>query len=135
MKGPLKRENAVLLGILLVYALFFTAVIYFSAKVETIALFQAITESRVLLLSLLSLFAVMFFLVLFNLSQIIVDKYRNREGAKFRLRLTILLLVITLIPLVPLSIISNNLISKSIGFWFMSGIEDSLDDAMEVSKE
>jgi two-component system nitrogen regulation sensor histidine kinase NtrY len=135
MKVPLKRENAVLLGILLVYAFFFTAVIYFSARVETIALLQAITESRVLLLSLLALFSVMLFLVLYNLAQIIVDRYRNREGAKFRLRLTILLLVITLIPLLPLSIISNNLISKSIGFWFVSGIEDSLDNAMEVSKE
>jgi nitrogen fixation/metabolism regulation signal transduction histidine kinase len=135
MKIPLKRENAVLLGILLVYALYFTAVVFFSVRVETIALFQAITESRVLLFSLLALFFVMFFLVLFNLAQIIVDRYRNREGAKFRLRLTILLLVVTSIPLVPLSIISNNLIAKSIGFWFLSGIEDSLGNAMEVSKE
>jgi two-component system nitrogen regulation sensor histidine kinase NtrY len=135
MKIPLKRENAVLLGILLVYVLYFIAVIYFSVSVETITLFQVITESRVLLISVLALFSVMFFLVLYNFVQIIVDRYRNREGSRFRLRLTILLLVITSIPLVPLSIISNNLISKSIGFWFVSGIEDSLNNAMEVSKE
>jgi two-component system nitrogen regulation sensor histidine kinase NtrY len=135
MKVTLKRENAVLLSILLVFILYFSTILYFSIKVESIALFQAITESRILLLSLLALFSVMFFLVLFNLVQIVVDRNRNREGARFRLRLTILFLVITSIPLLPLSIISNNLISKSIGFWFVSGIEDSLDNAMEVSKE
>jgi nitrogen fixation/metabolism regulation signal transduction histidine kinase len=135
MKIQLKRENAVLLAILLVYVLYFGAVVAFSVRVETIALFQAITESRVLLVSLLALFSIMFFLVLFNLAQIIIDSSRNREGAKFRLRLTLLLLIITSIPFVPLSIISNNLITKSIGFWFVSGIEDSLDDAMEVSRE
>lgn len=135
MKVQIKRENAVLAGILLVYVLYFGAVVVFSVRVETIALFQAITESRVLLVSLLALFSIMFFLVLFNLAQIFVDRSRNKEGAKFRLRLTVLLLVITSIPFVPLSIISNNLITKSIGFWFVSGIEDSLDDAMEVSRE
>jgi two-component system, NtrC family, nitrogen regulation sensor histidine kinase NtrY len=135
MKVRIKRENAVLAGILLVYVLYFGAVVAFSVRIETIALFQAITESRALLFSLLAFFSIMFFLVLFNLAQIIIDRFRNREGAKFRLRLTVLLLIITSIPFVPLSIISNNFITKSIGFWFVSGIEDSLDNAMEVSRE
>jgi nitrogen fixation/metabolism regulation signal transduction histidine kinase len=76
----------------------------------------------------------MLFLVVFNLSQIIFDKARNREGAKFRFRLTLFFLIITSIPLIPLSIISNNWISKSINLWFVSGIESSLVDAVEVSK-
>jgi nitrogen fixation/metabolism regulation signal transduction histidine kinase len=36
---------------------------------------------------------------------------------------------------VPLSLISNNLISKSISLWFVREIEGSLSDALEVSKE
>ncbi len=134
-RKPLKRESIVLITIISVFTLFLIAVIYFSFKVQPIILLQAITKNRLLLIILLILFGVMFLFVLYNIIQVIADRIKNREGSRFRFRLTLLFLIIASIPILPLSVVSNNLISKSISLWFVSGIEDSLTDAIEVSKE
>lgn len=134
-KRPLKRESIVLIGIISVFTAFVISVIYVSFKVEPILLLQAITKNRLLLIILLVIFGVMFVFVLYNLFQIVVDRIKNREGSRFRFRLAFFFLIIASIPIVPLSIVSNNLISKSISLWFVSGIENSLTDAIEVSKE
>ena len=134
-KRPLKRETIILIGIISVFTVFVITVIYISFKVEPILLLQVITKNRLLLIILLFIFGVMFVFVLYNLFQVVVDRIKNREGSRFRFRLTLFFLIIASIPIVPLSIVSNNLISKSISLWFVSGIENSLTDAIEVSKE
>jgi len=131
----LKKENIVIVTIVTLFLLYFGAIVYYSFRVETIDLFQRISKNNILLYLFFALFIIMFALVLFYLIQIISDRVKNREGSKFRLRLTLFFLIITSIPLVPLTIISNNWISKSINMWFMSGIEDSLVDAVEITKE
>jgi len=132
---PQKKESIVVITIILVFILYFTAIIYFSFKVETIVLFQKISKNNILLYLLLFLFLIMFALVLYYIIQIVADRIKKREGSKFRLRLTLFFLIITSIPLIPLTLISNNWISKSINMWFVGGIEDSLVDAVEVTKE
>jgi len=132
---PQKKESIVVITIILVFILYFTAIIYFSFKVETIVLFQKISKNNILLYLLLFLFLIMFALVLYYVIQIVADRIKKREGSKFRLRLTLFFLIITSIPLIPLTLISNNWISKSINMWFVGGIEDSLVDAVEVTKE
>jgi two-component system nitrogen regulation sensor histidine kinase NtrY len=130
-----KRESVVLIGIISIVTVFVAVVIYISFKVEPVLLLQVITRNRLLLILLLILFGVMFVFVLYNLFQLVVDRIKNREGSRFRFRLALFFLIIASIPILPLSIISNNLISKSISLWFVSGIESSLTDAIEVSKE
>jgi nitrogen fixation/metabolism regulation signal transduction histidine kinase len=131
----LKRENILLTVIIVIFSLYFAVITFFIFTIEPISLFESITQNRLLLLSLVVLFAVMFFLVLYNVIRIIRDRVKNIEGSKFRLRLTLLFLLISLIPIVPLSLISNNMISQSINLWFDRGIEGSLVNALEVSKE
>jgi len=129
------RQNIFLIIIIGVFTLYFSAITYFIFSVDPISFFESITQNRILLLSLILIFATMFFLVIYNSVRIIIDRLRNREGSKFRLRLTLFFLLVTLIPIVPLSLISNNLISRSIDLWFVRGVEGSLVDAIEVSKE
>jgi two-component system nitrogen regulation sensor histidine kinase NtrY len=131
----LKKENILLVAIAILFVVYFSAIIYYSSKVETFDLFQRISDHHYLLYLLSGLFLVMFALVLYYIIQIVSDRLRNKEGSKFRLRLTLFFLVITSIPLVPLSIISNNWLSKSINMWFVGGVEDSLQDAVEITKE
>ena len=131
----INRSNIFLIIIIGVFTLYFGAITYFLFNVDPISFFESITQNLVLLLTLILIFAVMFFLVLYNTVRIINDRLRNREGSKFRLRLTLFFLLVTLIPIVPLSLISNNLISKSINLWFVRGVEGSLVNALEVSKE
>ncbi len=131
----LKNKKLVITVLISFFSFYFVAVIYFSFGVDPLIVFQSIVGNRLFLIALILLFSIMLFLVLYNLFQVVMERIKNREGSKFRLRLTVFFLVVTLIPIVPLSLISNNLIAKSINLWFMSGIEGSLMDAMEVSKE
>jgi nitrogen fixation/metabolism regulation signal transduction histidine kinase len=131
----INRRNIFLVIIICIFSLYFSAITYFLFSVDPIFLFESITQNRMLLVSLILILAIMFFLVIYNSVRIIIDRVRNREGSKFRLRLTLFFLLVTLIPIVPLSLISNNLISKSINLWFVRGVEGSLMDALEVSKE
>ena len=135
LRLSIKRQNIFLIIIIGIFSVYFSAITFLLFSVEPIYLFQSISQNRLLLISLILLFSIMFFLVIYNIVRIILDRVRNREGSKFRLRLTLFFLLVTLIPIVPLSLISNNLISKSINLWFVRGIEGSLFDALEVSKE
>jgi nitrogen fixation/metabolism regulation signal transduction histidine kinase len=133
----LKKENILLTIIIIVFSFYFAAITFFTFTVELseLLVLETLTHNRLLLITLLLLFSIMLFLVVYNTIQIVIDRVKNREGSKFRLRLTLFFLLITLISIVPLSLISNNLISKSINLWFVKKIEASLIDALEVSKE
>lgn len=129
------RHNIFLVIIIGVFALYFSAITLFMFTVDPISFFESVTQNPRLLFMLILIFAVMFFLVIYNSVRIIIDRVRNREGSKFRLRLTLFFLLVTLIPIVPLTLISNTLISRSINLWFVRGVEGSLVNAIEVSKE
>ncbi len=131
----LKKENLLLTIVIIVFSFYFAAITFVIFTVEPLELLESLTRNKLLLITLILLFSIMLFLVVYNAIQIVIDRVKNREGSKFRLRLTLFFLLITLIPIVPLSLISNNLISKSINLWFVKGIESSLVNALEVSKE
>ncbi|MGQ9616081.1 MAG: sensor histidine kinase [Spirochaetota bacterium] len=130
-----RKKKPVIIFLVSFFSIYFITTVYFSFVVDPLIVFQSIIEKRLLLIALLLLFSLMLFLVLYNLFQVVKDRVRNKEGSRFRLRLTLFFLALTLIPVVPLALISNNLISRSINLWFMSGIEESLVEALEVSKE
>jgi nitrogen fixation/metabolism regulation signal transduction histidine kinase len=60
---------------------------------------------------------------------------KKREGSKLRLRLTLLFLLVTSIPFIAITIISNNWISNFVNVFFMKDLENSLVGALGVSKE
>jgi nitrogen fixation/metabolism regulation signal transduction histidine kinase len=129
-----ERKNLILTLVIGVFIVYFAAVIYFSFTVDPFTFLQEVTRNSMLLAGMVLLFLIMIFLVVYNLSQIMSDRLKNREGSRFRLRLTVFFMVVTLIPVVPISIISNNVISSSINLWFVRGIENALVEALEVSK-
>lgn len=131
---PGGRKHVILTAVIGVFILYFAAVIYFSFTVDPFTFLQQVTRNRILLAGMILLFLIMIFLVAYNLYQIISDRLRNREGSRFRLRLTVFFMIVTLIPVVPISLISSNVISSSINLWFVRGIENALVEALEVSK-
>ena len=130
-----KRGSLLLVVLIFVFLVYFSGIIYFSFTVETIALFNAISKSRLLALAIIFLLAIMLFLVLFNIIRIVIDRKRNKEGTRFRIRLALFFLIIASIPLIPLSVVSNNWISKSINLLFISGLDTALQNAVEISKK
>lgn len=117
------------------FIVYMAGVVILSMIVSTPVLIESISRNKFLLISSLVILLAILFLVIYNLGQVIVDRIKNKEGAKLRFRLTMYFLLVAIIPIIPLSVVSNNLISKSINLWFLSGIESSLLDAIEVSKE
>jgi len=130
-----RKRNILLISIVSLFLLYFSAIIYYSFKVETLDLFQRISRNNLLIYLLVGFFLIMLALVLYYIIQIITDRAKDKEGSRFRLRLTFFFLIVTSIPLVPLSLVSNNVISKSINMWFVGGVEESLEDAVEITKE
>ncbi len=134
-KKTRKRETILLIALIVIFSIYLSSLFFFSFAVDPFVLFQAIAERSILFFSLIALLAVISFLVIYNIYQIVRDRLQAREGSKFRFRLTVFFLVVTLIPIIPLSLISNNLISKSINLWFVRDIEESLVAGLKMSKE
>ncbi len=134
-KKTRKRENILLTALIVIFSVYLGSLLFFNFAIDPFVLFQAIARKSILLFSLVTLLAIISFLVIYNIYQIVHDRLQAREGSKFRFRLTVFFLIVTLIPAIPLSLISNNLITRSINLWFVRGIEESLVDGLEMSKE
>jgi nitrogen fixation/metabolism regulation signal transduction histidine kinase len=130
-----RRKDRILIAVIGIFILYFAAVIYFSFAIDPFTFLQEVTGNRLLLGSVILLFTLMLLLVVYNLVQIISDRLRNNEGSRFRLRLTVFFLTVTLIPVVPVALVSNNVISSSINMWFVKGVEEALVEALDISKE
>ena len=133
-KIRITRSTLILSLIAGFFLLYMGIIILLSTKLPSQSLIELISRNRIILYGLLFVFFVILVLVLYNLGKVVIDRIRNVEGSRLRFRLTVSFLLVALIPIIPLSIISNNLISRSINLWFMSGIEESLIDAINVSK-
>lgn len=132
---PYKRGSILLITIIVIFLIYFSAIIYFSFTIETPVLYKVMRRNKFLLPAIYISLVIMFLFILYNIVQIVVDSVKKKEGARFRLRLTFFFLIVASIPLMPLSIVSNNWISKTVNLLFVAGIDSALKDALEISKK
>jgi nitrogen fixation/metabolism regulation signal transduction histidine kinase len=132
---PYKRGKILLISIIFIFLVYFSAIIYFSFTIETPTLYNVMNRNKFLLPAIFFSMVIMFLFILYNIVQIAVDSVKKKEGARFRMRLTFFFLITASIPLMPLSIVSNNWISKSVNLLFIAGIDSALNDALEISKK
>ena len=131
----IKRREALIFLVFVFLGLYLGTIVYSSFKVESLSILKRVLENRIFILSLLAVFAVLFFLFVYNLFHVIRDRINRTEGSFLRFRLTMFFLLVTIIPIIPLIFFSNNVISKSIDLWFVSGIEEALVESVEMTKE
>jgi two-component system nitrogen regulation sensor histidine kinase NtrY len=77
------------------------------------------------------------FLIIFvirNLINLYIEKKQKIAGSRFRTKLVLAFVGLTLIPSILLFILSNQLINNSIDKWFSLEIQRPLDDSMSVAK-
>jgi two-component system nitrogen regulation sensor histidine kinase NtrY len=74
------------------------------------------------------------FLVIRNFVNLYIEKRQKIVGSKFRTRLVIAFVGLTLIPSILLFILSNQLINNSIDKWFSLEIQKPIDDSMSIAK-
>ena len=94
--------------------------------------------TRLVLLLLLNLTLIALFVLVFFVAKSLVKLYLERKhkvlGYKFKTKLVIVLVVLTLIPSISLFIISGSLITNYIDRWFSPQIKQPLESSIEMAK-
>ncbi len=74
------------------------------------------------------------FFVIRNLIRLYTEKKQKVIGSKFRTKLVVAFVGLTLIPSILLFILSNQLINNSIDKWFSFEIQKPVSDSMDIAK-
>ncbi len=94
--------------------------------------------TRLMLLVLLNLTIIALFVLMFFVAKSLVKLYFERKhkvlGYKFKTKLVIILVVLTLIPSTALFVVSSGLITNYIDRWFSPQIKQPLESSIEIAK-
>jgi len=74
------------------------------------------------------------FFVAKNILHLFLEKKRKAVGSKFRTRLVVSFVGLTLVPSILLFILSHQLIKNSIDIWFSLEIQEPIYDSMDVAR-
>jgi two-component system nitrogen regulation sensor histidine kinase NtrY len=127
-----RKRNLVIIGGLLVLLAIGTA---FSIGIRTSDLPVA---SNLIVFALLNLNLIVFLLLLVLLFRNLVKLYLERRqrviGARFKAKLVLAFLSLSLAPAILIFIIASNFINKSIEGWFKPQVEKPLDQALSIAQ-
>src|SRR5919109_322475 len=98
-----------------------------SPLTNNVAIFAVVNLNIILLLALV-------LLVMRNLVKLYYERRGKIIGARFRTKLVIAFLGLSLTPCVLLVLVASGLITKSINNWFNVSVERSLEDSLEVAR-
>ncbi len=76
---------------------------------------------------------VLLYIIIVILSKLFSGRYRMRKGGKFQGRLIISFAIISIIPLIPLIFLTNNLINQTIEIWLTKSIEEALESGLNLT--
>jgi len=129
------RNLKILLGLLIIsiLAIVVTGAVLSRLGIEHGPLLIKIGFTFIVVNIVLYLLLLIFF-VIRNLLNLYVEKKQKIIGSKFRTKLVIAFVGLTLIPSVFLFILSNQLINNSVDKWFSLEIQRPLNDSMDIAK-
>ncbi len=124
-------------GISLV-TVFFLVIISFGVELHYMRLQEVPFLTKLILLSLLNLTIIAWLVLMFFVAKSLVKLYFERRnkvlGYKFKTKLVVILVVLTLIPATFLFIVSSGLITNYIERWFTPQLKQPLDRSIEIAK-
>lgn len=130
MKKPFFRASLILLFILIVAS--------FGLELHYLKHGSIPLLTRILLLLLLNVTILAFLILVFFVSKSIVTlilERRNRVlGYRFKTKLVVILVALTLLPALSLFILSSGLIANYIDRWFAPQIKKPLEDSIGIAK-
>jgi two-component system nitrogen regulation sensor histidine kinase NtrY len=119
--------------ILLIFGVF----VYLETHLPFFKKFLPVGDNK-LIIVILNINLLLILLLLFLVSRALVKTYIEQKrgiwGARLKTKLTITLLLISIIPSFTLYILSGGFFQISMDKWFGQKIEDTLDDALEFSR-
>lgn len=117
--------------------LIFGILVYLETQLPFFNKFLPIGENK-LIIVILNINLLLILLLLFLVSRALIKTYIEQKrgiwGARLKTKLTVTLLLISIIPSFTLYILSGGFFQISIEKWFGQKIEDTLDDALEFSR-
>lgn len=127
----LRFNTIVVLICLLIIGAFLIELHYM--RLETVPFFTKLTVLVLLNLTIIALLTLMFF-VSKNLVRLYFERRNKVLGYKFKTKLVVILVVLTLIPTGLLFILSSGLVTNYIERWFTPQLRQPLDRAIEIAK-
>jgi len=116
---------------LLVIAAFVVELHYM--RLETVPFLSKFIILILLNLTIIALFTLMFF-VGKSLARLYLERRNRILGYKFKIKLVVIFVVLTLIPATILFIVSSGLIGNYIDRWFSPQLRQPLDSSVEIAK-
>ena len=129
--GKLRRVVNILIGVAGVLV-WLAALIWFAQIAQDSAALSRL-QNAILAASFLGI-AVLLALIIGNLIQLILDYRHHVPGARLKVRMVTLLVVLTVVPLLVVYTFSLQFINRGIDSWFSLEIEEGLESALELSR-
>src|SRR2546425_28400 len=129
---PRRRRNLVIISVLLLL-LAIASAIAFELRVPRLPLASNIVVFALFNLNLL-VFLLLLVLLLRNLIKLWFERRQKLIGARFKSKLVLAFLSLSLAPAILIFVIASNFINRSIEGWFKPQVERPLDQAMEVAQ-
>src|SRR3989442_12567903 len=127
-----RRRNLLVIGALLLLAAAATAV-NFELRVPRLPLASNIVVFALFNLNLL-VFLLLLVLLLRNLIKLWFERRQKLIGARFKSKLVLAFLSLSLAPAILIFVIASNFINRSIEGWFKPQVERPLDQALTVAQ-
>lgn len=132
-----RRQNRFLLGVFFFVLILVLAAAYLSHRTQVESP-QDLTN-RLLLFVLwyldISLILVLLFILVRNLVRLALERRSGVLGSRFRTRLVITYVTLTIIPVVFIFLIATNLLQRSIERWFSAPVENVLRSGFAVTEQ
>src|SRR5574342_994549 len=128
------RRNRIILASVLALVVGLTAVqvllqqLRFPSPIASNILIFALVNINIVLLLLLVL------LVFRSLFKVYLERRENVPGSKFRVKLAVAFVGLSLLPAIVLFLVASNLITTSVDNWFNIRVEESLDKALDIAQ-
>ena len=129
---PITRRISVILGMSLLSASLLASLIFMSAAIQNSGNFGAM-YSVLLVTNTLGLLAFVAIIV-FNLRRLFLQLRRSEPGAKLTLRMLVIFVALSIIPLLVLYGFSLDFLRRGIDSWFDVKIDQALNDSLELSR-
>ncbi|MEM7482624.1 MAG: ATP-binding protein [Acidobacteriota bacterium] len=136
-RRPQRSDARWVVGGLLVLLVLFVGVLYFFQRTRDLPSFLA--NNQVLLFVLwyvdIILIVVILFVLLRNLFKLMVERRHRMLGSKFKVKLVLTFIGLSLIPVLLLFTIATELLQGSVDRWFTAPVQEVLEQGAAVAEE
>ena len=124
--------NIIMASVLILTIIAFGVELHYM-KLGSVSFFTKLTILILLNITIIALFTLIFF-VGKSLTKLYLERRNRVLGYKFKTKLVVILVVLTLIPASILFVVSSGLITNYIDRWFAPQLRQPLDSSVEIAK-